>query len=152
MSTQYPHSADWVTTNPVWKWWIPVQASMVSGCVQPMLVYRRWSYVCWVFCQWFRKGPHSSKWGCTGINHEITRYIRREVNEIIATVSFGNQNKTISTFSSNKKTIATFALNFCQLESTNVGNKVSRLQSFPSIILWEWQVIKIVTLFMEHPV
>ena len=45
------------------------------------------------------------------------------------------QNKTISTFFSGEKTIAAFDLNFYQLKSTNVVNKVSKVQSVPSIIV-----------------
>ena len=45
------------------------------------------------------------------------------------------QNKTISTFSSGEKTIAAFELSFCQLKSTNVVNKMSKVQSVPSIIV-----------------
>ena len=41
---------------------------------------------CWELFQWFGKGSHFSKWGCTGIDHEIPCHSRRRVDEIVATV------------------------------------------------------------------
>ena len=44
------------------------------------------------------------------------------------------QKKTILTFISGEKTIAAFDLNFFQIKWTNVGNNMSKAQSFRSII------------------
>ena len=53
------------------------------GYPRPMLFCRRSSYEC---CQWSRKCSHSSKWGCTGIDHEIPCHTRSRVDEIVAIV------------------------------------------------------------------
>ena len=45
------------------------------------------------------------------------------------------QNKAILTFFSGEINIAAFHLNFCQIKSTNVGNNMSKSQSFRSIIV-----------------
>ena len=46
---------------------------------------------------------------------------------------FSLQNKTISTFSPDGKIVKAFDLNFCKSKATNVGNNMSKVQSFPSI-------------------
>ena len=101
-----------------------------------MWAFSRTRVECWELCQWSRNGSQSWKWGCTGKDHEIPCHSRCRVDGIVATVSFSaNQNKTILTFPSGEKTIAAFDLNFCQIKSTNVGNNMSKAQSFRSIIV-----------------
>ena len=66
----------------------------------------------------------------------------QQVDEIVA--PFGLVPKRdISAFSSGEKAIASFDSKFCQLKSTNAEKYMSKVQSFPSIIV-KWHVIKMI--------
>ena len=60
--------------------------SMVFGWSRPVLVCRRLYYGCWELCPLSRKGSYSSKWRCTGKDHEIPCQTRFRFDEILATV------------------------------------------------------------------
>ena len=68
--------------------------SMVFACLRPVLVYLRWSYERWKLRQWSRKGSHASKWGCTGMDHEIPCHIRHGIDKIVVFRPFSYQTKT----------------------------------------------------------
>ena len=86
---------------------------------------------CWKLCQWSEIPGNVDALLKDQKFHVKSPQSRRDCGYHL----FSFQNKTILTYSSGEKTIAAFGLNFCQLKSTNFGNNMSNVQSFPSIIV-----------------